>query len=65
MPRPRAAAAREFNRRAAHIAERFVISTLNARATEALVSEAARTLDAPKIDRTGFSALVREGFFDS
>lgn len=52
---------REFNRRTAHIAERFVISTLATKGMSKLVAKARRTLDLPKIDRQEFGALVREG----
>jgi len=51
----------DFNARAAHIAERFVISTVQSRRTEELVSYARRTLELPKIDRQEFGALAREG----
>jgi hypothetical protein len=51
----------EYNRRAAYIAERFMISTLQTRRVEALAAEAKRTLAFPKIDKDEFGALVREG----
>lgn len=52
---------REYSRRAAHIAERFIISPVKTRRFEAVASEARRTLDLPKIDRAEFAALARQG----
>jgi hypothetical protein len=54
------ATVQEFNRRAAHTAEQFVISTLKTKRVADLVGRARRTLEWPKIDKEEFGLVARE-----